>query len=201
MIRWLLARLSKFLPERVIRRSDGAVYLRRFYLCGDPSILAKYFPEGHREPRWWQRPFVKFPLVYLHKFESSDVDLELHNHPWEAKALILAGGYLEERRCEHASGAYYVDRFPRRPGQVNALRADTFHRVLLFERDCWTLIKVGERVQTWGFWNRDTGIFIHWKDMQAHREAARAAKEAADKHLREYLEYLEKTPHSKGGST
>src|ERR1700761_128148 len=85
------------LPHRCITRDDGMPYLHRWYLFGEPGGL-KYFEEGQREMRWWQRPLARLlPCTYLHRFVSSDTDEELHNPPWEATSLILAGGYREER--------------------------------------------------------------------------------------------------------
>jgi hypothetical protein len=176
MIGWILSKLVKVLnlPERVIKRDDvrpGRCYLRRYYLLGDGAeTLRKYFPEGHKAPRWWQKPFMKLPLVYLHKFESSDEDEELHSHPWTATSLILSGGYLEERRATIRGAfpdgldVYEVVRTPFRPGQINRLHPDTFHRVRLFGDECWTLIVVGDRVQDWGFWSPTTGEFEGWRE-------------------------------------
>lgn len=166
------------LPKRVIARDEGDVYLNRYYLLGEPGGL-KYFPEDQREMRWWQKPLARFPLVYLHHFERSDEDESLHNHPWEAKALILAGGYLEERRVlawRRTKTGFEIDEKICRPGTVNRLNADTFHRVRLLQKDCWTLIVVGKKVQTWGFWNPRTGEFLNHREHRARIEAGVTAK-------------------------
>lgn len=98
--------------------------------------------------------------VFLHRFHRGDDELELHNHPWRwAASLILAGGYLEERRG--AGGAVRVKRV--RVGTVNLLRANTFHRVELCSPVSWSLFIAGARVQDWGFWNRDTKVYLPWK--------------------------------------
>lgn len=181
MIRWLLGLLCRLLPERVIEREDGKVYLRRYYLLGNPEVLEKYFPPGSR-PRWWQRPFAGWKkTAYLHRFESSDIDEELHDHPWSAASLILAGGYLEERLVPRSGSGSFVDRFPRRPGAVVRLEPGTYHKVLLFEDDCWSLIVVGERSKSWGFWNPRTSEYLPWKEHAARRASRRASTESPSK--------------------
>lgn len=176
------------LPKRIITRDDGRPYLERYYLLGEPGGL-KYFDEGQREQRWWQKAFSWLPCVYLHRFVSSDEDPELHNHPWKAKSLILSGGYVEERRMPDPllflrtgkTDGYVVIEQTFLPGSVNYLFSDTFHRVRLIESDCWTVIALGEKVQSWGFWSAETGKFLPWREhakLRASRRAERAATEA-----------------------
>jgi hypothetical protein len=173
------------LPKRTITRGDGRPYLERWYLGGEAGGL-KYFGEGHREPRWWQRPLARdwLPCVYVHRFVSGDDEPELHNHPWEeATSLILAGGYVEERRSQRLSGPFPLsENDPTRrfeivsqrflPGMFNYILRDTYHRVQLLEGDCWSLIFCGRKVSSWGFWDPETGEELHWR---AHVERRKAS--------------------------
>lgn len=188
MIRELLTAVARLLPKRVITRDDGDPYLERYYLAGDPSGL-KYFPESERWLCWWQRPLTWLPCIYLHRFVASDADEELHNHPWQAASLIVAGGYVEERReppgAEGGELQYWGSdvisgiRVPNawkvvartfRPWTVNYLHANTYHRVRLLGDDCWSIIKIGEKVQSWGFWSPASGEFVHWRQHLANRK-------------------------------
>ncbi len=134
------------LPLRVISGESGA-YLSRYTLCDLPGA-------GH---------------IFLHYFHRSDEDATLHNHPWSGASLILAGGYREERRYtsdrEGHVGEHLISTRTYLPGSVNTLAPDTFHRVdLLDPRGCWTLFAVGERVQSWGFWDRVSGVTTPWRE-------------------------------------
>ncbi len=177
---WLVSALK--LPHRVITRDDGKPYLNRWFLCGSAAEALRFFPQGDREPRWWQRLTGWLPIVYVHRFDSSDTDDELHNHPWAATSLILAGGYDEQRRAgstqiewDGTGGptgtreVYKVvtNRFS--PGNINRLFPDTYHKVTLLGPDCWTLIVVGEKVQSWGFWSPLTGQTVGWREHLAMR--------------------------------
>ncbi len=180
--RWFLSWFvtAAKLPLRTITREDGVPYLHRWYLFGEPGGL-KYFEEGQREQCWWQKWTSFLPCVYVHRFVSSDVDPELHNHPWEAAAFIVSGGYVEQRRVSSSTFTtfeqlvrnqrYKVVEQTFTPGMVNYLFADTFHRVTLLEDDCWTLIRLGKKVQSWGFWSPLSGAFLTWRDHVAMRAA------------------------------
>jgi hypothetical protein len=139
-----LAAFAADLPCRVIEGELGP-YLSRYTLAEFPN-------GGH---------------LYLHFFHRGDADLELHNHPWAGTSLILTGGYREERRGadDRIEWRWF------RPGDVNELAPDTFHRVDLLEPNagCWTLFIAGERVQSWGFWDRRSGAFTPWHEALRRR--------------------------------
>ncbi len=148
---------TKLPPPRVIRGDDGTPYLSKYLLLG----------------RFRDRAGVK---LHLHRFHRGDADRELHNHPWKwALSLILAGGYREtyldlievagrtSRRVRHREV---------RPGDLNAIRPDTFHRVELLDGECWTLFLTGDVVQSWGFLTVATGAFQPWREFYRARQQA-----------------------------
>lgn len=143
MMRSLLHRLVRRMPDpRVIFDRDGvSPYLSRWYL------------KQHDRGRGIAR--------FLHCFHRGDDDLELHNHPWEwSVAFILSGGYREERRV----GDDVIVR-ELRPGSINIIRADDFHRVDLYSDESWSLFIAGPQTgRGWGFWNRETGEFTPWRE-------------------------------------
>jgi hypothetical protein len=98
--------------------------------------------------------------VYYHQFHRADEDREFHNHPWAwAQATILHGGYVEERLgadLQVATTTYKV-------GDINVLEPATFHRVASIEEDTWSIIKVGPKVQDWGF-KGQSGLFTPWRE-------------------------------------
>lgn len=99
--------------------------------------------------------------VFLHQFHRPDGDMELHNHPWGiALCLVLFGGYYEERR----TGDGVITRIVR-PGTINWITANTFHRVAaLRSGESWSLVVASPITQSWGFWDRETNIYIPWRD-------------------------------------
>jgi hypothetical protein len=152
-------------PRIIYDRAGVSPYLSRWYLFGTPTMPDGSHPftedgsprPGIQEP---DRPFA----VFLHKFHRGDDDLELHNHPWTwSVALILSGGYREEyRRGAPESGGCVFAR-TMGPLSLNVIHHDTFHRVELLDKDAWSLFVAGPREKSWGFWNRATGVFTHWR--------------------------------------
>jgi hypothetical protein len=97
-------------------------------------------------------------------------DGELHSHPFEwSVALILAGGYREERR-DDALSSPSVRTKNVKPWTLNFIRHDTFHRVDLLEDDAWSLFLVGPKTKSWGFWDRVTGQYTEWREFLRRRQ-------------------------------
>ena len=170
--RTILETVTSLLPQpRVIRdRSDLSPYLSRWYLFGKP-----WMPDGSspfdesgqtREGMQWSKNGLG---VYLHKFHRDDESDELHNHPWRFSiALVLAGGYVEERRAEifdpldgHVS--YVVEKRVVKPGTINVIRSSDFHRVDLVGEDSWSLFVTWRKASSWGFWDRHTNTYTPWR--------------------------------------
>ena len=147
-----------FVPRFEIGRVKERVYNTRYTIV----------------PTWIARWFGKH-AVFLHHFQSDDATFDFHNHPYEVSpAHILAGGYWEERAFFVRSAGQRLHPSLTRflgaswlkyeAGMRNTIHPHTFHRVELIDkkRGCWTLFIAGEKVQPWGFWNRNTGEFRTW---------------------------------------
>lgn len=166
--RWLaIFDLAERLPRRVIRTEGGAPYLARYLVWGSFPAGTKVWPSAFTT----SRGVVRLPTpyagrqtrvsLYLHKFYSADVDDAPHSHPWRwAVSVCLHGGYTEERT--HVPTGV-VTRRRIRPGSINVLRGDTFHRVAVLdeEDETWTLFLAGPRTAGWGFLVPGRGYVRH----------------------------------------
>lgn len=142
--RWLWRFAAVWPWGRTIRNMSGEPYLLRLYLT--PRFL----------PSW-------LPRAYFHYFFRSDGDRELHNHPWRTSlALILTGGYHEERRTRRNN----ILRRTVPPWSFNLIRSNDFHRVDLIEieKGAWTIFCPWNRHQRWGFWDRENSRYIDHAD-------------------------------------
>lgn len=102
---------------------------------------------------------------YLHEFHRSDWARDLHNHPAPGWALILRQGYTERSQIGVGRGRVWI--WPRpeqrrelRPLDVNRTTDKRFHRVALrgcdlLPKKAWTLFRMGERQNEWGFATKD----------------------------------------------
>jgi len=130
MLRRLLYKLTARLPCRLIK-IDGRPYLERYYLG---KALGLTF--------------------YLHRFVAPDDERNVHDHPWgRSAALVLVGGYLEERLrwFDLASGGWRAKARRMFPGRVNVINGWTFHRITAPRPETWTLFAHTRRCKSWGF--------------------------------------------------
>lgn len=134
MIARLLARFANRLPHKLY--GDESPYLLRAAVFG--KLTAGSRVNG-----------------YLHHFFRGDSDEAHHSHPWWCFAIVLSGGYLEER-VELSTGEKRR-RWLRR-GSVNFLRASTFHRLVAVEPRTWTLAICGRRTRAWHFRHPDGSL-------------------------------------------
>lgn len=154
LLEWISRRLPE--PRVIFDREGGSPYLSRYYLIGRRRTEDAIGPLRGVESVFDRLPFN----LFLHHFHRSDDDGALHSHPWSwAVALVLAGGYQEERRVGDE-----VVRRTVRPLTLNFIHDDDFHRVDLLEQDAWSLFLVGPKTDTWYLWDRDRKARSHWRD-------------------------------------
>ena len=146
--RWrrLLCRIARWAPFgiKVIWSRDGlSPYLLRVNLVPRIGML---------------------PALFLHYFFRGDDDVEHHNHPWFwSCSLILAGGYIEERLTDEGVIRRHV-----KPGRLNIIRQNDFHRVRVFGSRPWTLFLAGKRCElpeeeAWGFKHPASQQYTPWR--------------------------------------
>jgi hypothetical protein len=95
--------------------------------------------------RWYIIPKNRWFNIYLHKFQRSDDDRALHDHPWVSCSFLLKGEILEH----HQNGTRHVSRwFP-------VFRTAKFaHRIELVKGPVWTIFITGPKTRTWGFYTQ-----------------------------------------------
>lgn len=123
--------------------NDVCIYLRRYYL----------FPTKPRGECRFNWPFG----IKIHNIKRSDLDRDLHDHPWGFWSLILKGGYVEETPSGEPNTL--TQWFGR--GSFIRHKATDFHKLTLFE-PTWTLVITWGRERIWGF---DTAEgWVAWYD-------------------------------------
>lgn len=103
--------------------------------------------------------------IYLHRFDGPDPRPTLHDHPWPFLSLVLRGGYVE-RRLDPLT---FTVNEEHRVRWVNRMRTHDAHAIMrLLRVPSWTLMLVGRRVRTWGYWepwatSADGVIYGPWR--------------------------------------
>jgi len=112
---------------------DG--YMERFWLLNPYDLSA---PRGERE----------LPSARIHHILRADLDDVPHDHPWDARIVILQGWYVEERLMPDGS----LQQFCRMPGDTAPLNFGEYHRIVeVSEGGVWTLFITYQYKGTWGF--------------------------------------------------
>jgi hypothetical protein len=147
---WLVLR-AKRTPYTHILRLDGTeAHMLRYWLFNPytASGAAKRFGWG------W------LPSVRIHHILIKDQDRHHHDHPWNARTIVLQGGYCEER-----SGIHFV----RKPGDTATLRFEEYHRInYVTDGGVYTMFITWKQRGEWGF-NVD-GKKVLWREYLANEK-------------------------------
>lgn len=145
---WLIRRALRTPYTHITSPNGRDVYMARFWLFNP-------YPDrtsGAKRPRW------QFPLsIRVHHIRREDNDRHLHDHPWNARTIILRGWYFEERPEVLINGCPSIARRQppawRRPGDTTRLNFGEYHRISEVAPDgCWTLFFTWRYRGKWGFW-------------------------------------------------
>lgn len=158
---WLIAR-AKRTPYLHIMSADGAeMYMGRWWLFNP------YSRETHKPALWW------CPWSFrIHHIMRPDEDRDLHDHPWNARTIILRGCYTEQRLLDHedpalfglnvpanAQATEYIDR---QPGDTAQLLHGEYHRIdKVFHEGVVTLFITSKWRGDWGF--LVNGVKVPWR--------------------------------------
>lgn len=156
--RWIVLRASRT-PYFHIMSADGAnCYMERWWLFNPYGRT----PDGEQGPSRYKW----LPSVRVHRILRPDLDRHLHDHPWNARTIILRGWYSEERLTRACTTrellqdcfaqAYrdgeelsVLDRTAGYTGRLNFLE---WHRISRAPSEgVWTLFFTWKKRGTWGF--------------------------------------------------
>jgi hypothetical protein len=144
---WLIRRAQRT-PYALICGDDGSVYMDRWWLFNP-------YPHGTDGTASLRR-FPWCPIsIRVHHIHRPGHGRELHDHPWNARTIILRGGYAEVR-----------DRWAvrlRSRGDTAGLKFGEFHRITtVAPGGAVTLFITGKYRGTWGF--LVNGAKVPWRE-------------------------------------
>lgn len=156
---WLIARARRRPYSPIVK--DGLLYMDRFWLFNP-------YPDtggSGADRRRWQFPIS----IRIHHIVQPDQDRHLHDHPWNARTIILRGSYYEERPVTGTDAgrlaAEYLgvyDAYLRELGDTARLRYGEFHRITeVSDGGVWTMFITGKYRGTWGF--DVDGVKVQWR--------------------------------------
>lgn len=142
---WLLKRAASR-PYSHITSADGQdVYMYRHWLFNP-------YPASGEAKRWaW------LPSIRIHRIMRADSDRHLHDHPWNARTIVLDGWYREQR----IEGMHRA--FMREAGYTGRLLFGQYHRINKVSPEGVTTLFITWRYQgTWGF--LVDGVKVPWRE-------------------------------------
>lgn len=164
---WLIARAQRT-PYFHITGPDGSLYMGRWWLFNP------YSPKQDGEGRRWRW----LPSVRIHHIMRPDSDRHLHDHPWNARTIVLRGWYEEERIRDAVTVDEFLDRlragydmdakqarcdFLRQRGYTGRLLFGQYHRIrAVSEGGVWTMFWTWRKQGTWGF--DVDGVKVPWRE-------------------------------------
>lgn len=144
VVDWLIRRAQRT-PYFHIKGEDGSVYMERYWL---------FNPYPHQSDGTGRRWGDWMPSIRLHRILREDRDPHMHDHPWNARTVILRGWYEEERPWHIRMPDDFTSKrvITRQPGDTARLRFGEFHRITRVSAGgVWTLFVTGKKRGTWGF--------------------------------------------------
>lgn len=139
----------------------------------DPSYMERYwllnpYPVSSRDRKRWQFPWS----IRLHLIKRADAERDIHDHPWNARTIILRGAYLEKRQ----GPAVEMFRDPplytiiRRKGDTATIKHNEYHTISeVTAGGVWTMFITGPWLGDWGFLRN--GVKVWWRTYLADQEA------------------------------
>ncbi|MBF6037759.1 hypothetical protein H8F22_02610 [Pseudomonas sp. P154a] len=144
---WLIARTQRT-PYLHIMSADGTeMYMGRWWLFNP------YSRTTHKPALWW------FPWSFrIHHIMRPDEDRDLHDHPWNARTIILRGFYKEQRRhSRHGDIDYW-----RESGDTASLNHGEYHQIdEVSPGGVITLFITSKWCGEWGF--LVNGVKVDWR--------------------------------------
>jgi len=144
-------------------------YMRRWWLFnpygGGSQGEADHADDNARHRRRW----AWLPSIRVHHILREDLAAHPHDHPWDARTIILRGWYIERQ----AGVAPRV----RRRGDTGAINYGDYHHIeRVSSGGVWTLFITWAYRGSWGF--LVDGKKVPWREYEAKHQRVDAAPEA-----------------------
>lgn len=154
---YLIARAQRTPYTHLPGYMDRFWLFNRYELEPDPTTGERRYPKRNKLLRW-------LPSIRIHHILRRDLDPAPHDHPWDARTIILRGAYNEVRGKDPANQQHYF----RSPGDTAELKFGEFHNIThVTPGGVWTIfITYGYRGK-WGFWKDGRKIpYDQYADLQ-----------------------------------
>lgn len=131
----------------IINRAKRTPY---FHLDGYMNRWWLFNPYQHADGTYAKQGWLRkrLPSVRVHQILRADSDSHMHDHPWNARTILLRGAYSEQYLGKNGA----VFQAVRMAGDTRAIRFGEYHRInwVCFD-SVYTLFFTWDYAGTWGF--------------------------------------------------
>lgn len=165
-IAWLVSR--KPIADWIIRRAQRTPYTHIPGYMNRWWVFNPYQKAGHIE---CAPPISWLPSIRVHHILRRDNDRHPHDHPWNARTIVLRGCYGEDRVVSYERSSRYapdvlVDYYLRSRGYTGPINHGAYHQITdVSHGGVWTLFFTFGYIGTWGF--LVDGVKVPWRKYMA----------------------------------
>lgn len=154
LVDWLIQRAQRTPYSHIPSRDGRGTYMYRWWLFNPYGKDAA----GNEQPARWSW----LPSIRIHHIRLPDVDRHLHDHPWNARTIVLRGFYHERREdCPHE--------ILRIPGDTARLLFGEYHRITrVSDGGVITCFFTWKYRGDWGF--KVNGKKVSWREYLSQQE-------------------------------
>lgn len=177
---WIIRRAQRTPYTHIPSRDGRGTYMHRWWLFNPYGKDA----QGNELPARWRW----LPSVRVHHICLPDADRHLHDHPWNARTIVLRGWYDEEFYQSHMNDQAVRERFAQRTGghalsmvlqsrirstgYTGRLLYGQYHRIAaISDGGVWTLFFTWKLRGDWGF--DVNGKKVPWRQYLSQQEIAK----------------------------
>lgn len=155
---WLIDRAKRTPYTDITSRDGGDIYMERWWLFNPYPA-----PGDYERKSWWRE---LLPSVRIHHIVRPDDAAHLHDHPWNARTIVLRGWYEEERPANAFEQGDWLrirtdadgnttsmrEVFKRKAGFTGRILFGQFHSIdAVSPGGVWTMFWTWKYRGTWGF--------------------------------------------------
>jgi len=165
-MQWFYMFIAKFLLARqkligrLVERAQRTPYTHITSFDGKSVYMYRWWLFNQYDPKTKKLKWPWLPVsIRIHRIMRPDNDRHLHDHPWNARTIILRGFYIEERinKAWRPSTPNLPINPPtqhtvRYAGSTSAIRYGEYHRIRHVPiGGAWTLFITFRYRGVWGF--------------------------------------------------
>lgn len=147
----MASKLFDWVAEKIIERAKKTPYI---HLDGYMNRYWLFNPYQNQDGTHVKKNWLmsKLPSIRVHHILREDDDRHLHDHPWDARTIILKGQYKEVREGRDFGSFTEMKEFTRREGDTAKVNFGEYHRITeVTEGGVYTLFITYKYMGTWGF--------------------------------------------------